>query len=55
MKRLPLILAVILTVLITGLMAIIYLPILWLLGAEHPYRSWEKFINELVFNNRSNE
>jgi hypothetical protein len=52
MKRLPLILAVILTVLITGLMAIIYLPILWLLGAEHPYKAWCELIDKLVFNTK---
>lgn len=49
MKRFPLLIAIVLTILFTGLLAITYLPIMWLLGADSPYNAWVEFANKITF------
>ena len=51
MKRLPLFIAIILTLFFSGLMYVTFLPIMWALGADKPYKKWFKFTEEITFNN----
>lgn len=53
MKRLPLFIAIILTLFFSGLMYVTFLPIMWALGADKPYKKWFKFTEEITFNNQS--